>query len=115
MSRLTLLWVCSLLVLACNSGSTTQTVGPPALVAKTSGDAQSWYYNNPLPVAFSVTVVDANSAPVPHTRVDWALTTGSGGQLSPTFDSTDSHGVATTVLTLGGATVYVVTATVAGL
>ena len=104
----------SLFALACNS-DTTQAVGPPALIAKTGGDAQSWYYNTPLPVAFSVTVVDANSAPVPGARVDWALTTGSGGQLTPAFDSTDSHGVATTVLTLGGASLYVVTGTVAGL
>ena len=104
----------SLLGLACSS-DTTQSAGPPALVSKTGGDAQSWYYNNALPVAFSVTVLDANSVPVPGIRVDWAIVTGSGGSLGPAVDSTDSKGVAETDLTLGGATVYVVTATVAGL
>jgi len=103
-----------LLALACN-GDSTQPLGPPALVSKSGGDAQAWYYNNPLPTAFSVTVTDANAAPVPGVRVDWAIITGSGGSLSQTVDSTDSKGVATTILTLGGATAYVVTATVAAL
>ena len=104
----------SLLALACNS-DTTQPVGPPALVAKTAGDAQAWYYNNALPAAFSVTVVDANSRPVPGFRVDWAIVTGTGGSLSPDVDSTDSKGVATTDLTLGAGTLYVITASVSGL
>jgi plastocyanin len=103
-----------LLALACNS-DTTQPPGPPALVAKTGGDAQSWYHNNALPTAFSVTVVDANSTPVPGVRVDWAIVTGTGGSLSPAVDSTDSKGVAETDLTLGSGTTYVVTASVAGL
>ncbi len=102
-----------LLVVACNS-DTTQPPGPPALVAKTGGDAQAWYYNNPLPTPFSVTVTDANSRPVPGVRVDWAIHTGTGGSLSPAVDSTDSKGVAATDLTLGGGTTYVVTASVAG-
>jgi plastocyanin len=84
-------------------------------VAKTGGDAQSWYNNNALPTAFSVTVVDANSTPVPGVRVDWAIVTGTGGSLSPAVDSTDSKGVAETGLTLGSGTTYVVTASVAGL
>lgn len=104
----------ALLAIACNSTST-QTVGPPAQVSKSGGDAQSWYYNNPLPVAFSVTVIDANSQRVPGVRVDWAIVTGSGGSLSRAIDSTDSQGIATTDLTLGGATVYIVQATVASL
>lgn len=104
----------ALLAIACNSDST-QAAGPPAQVSKSGGDAQSWYYNNPLPVAFSVTVIDANSQRVPGVRVDWAIVTGSGGSLSRTIDSTDSQGVATTDLTLGGATVYIVQATVASL
>ncbi len=104
----------SILSLACNSDST-QPAGPPALVAKTGGDAQSWYHNNPLPTAFSATVVDANSTRVPGVRVDWAIVTGTGGSLSRAVDSTDSKGVAETDLTLGSGTVYVVTASVAGL
>ena len=103
----------SILMLGCNSDSTS--VGPPALASKTGGDAQSWYYNNPLPVAFSVTVIDANSQRVPGVRVDWQVITGSGGSLSRNVDSTDSQGAATSVLTLGGASVYVVQAAVASL
>jgi plastocyanin len=104
----------SILSLACNSDST-QPAGPPALVVKTGGDAQSWYHNNALPTAFSVTVIDANSTPVPGVRVDWAIVTGTGGSLSPAVDSTDSKGVAETGLTLGSGTTFVVTASVAGL
>jgi plastocyanin len=104
----------SILSLACNSDSM-QPAGPPAVVAKTAGDTQSWYHNNPLPAAFTVTVVDANSTRLPGVRVDWAIVTGTGGSLSPAVDSTDSKGVATTVLTLGSGTTYVVTASVAGL
>jgi len=104
----------SILSLACNSDST-RPAGPPALMAKTGGDAQSWYHNNALPTAFSVTVVDANSTPVPGVRVDWAIVTGTGGNLSPAVDSTDSKGVAQTDLTLGSGTAHVVTASVAGL
>jgi plastocyanin len=109
-----LVFWCALLALACSS-DTTQSAGPPAMVSKTGGDAQSWYYNNALPTAFSVTVVDANSTPVAGVRVDWAIVTGTGGSLSRAVDSTDSKGVAETDLTLGGGTVYIVTATVAGL
>ena len=104
----------SILSLACNSDSTIP-VGPPALVAKTAGDGQSWYNNNALPSPFVVTVVDANSTPVPGVRVDWAIVTGTGGSLSGAFASTDSKGLAQTDLTLGGGTVYVVRASVAGL
>ena len=109
-----LLTVGSLLALACSSDST-QPPGPPTQVSKSGGDAQAWYFNNPLPTAFSVTVIDANTTPVPGVRVDWAIITGSGGSLSRTVDSTDSKGVATSLLTLGGASTYIVTATVAGL
>jgi plastocyanin len=104
----------SLLALACSSDST-QPAGPPALVTKSGGDAQSWYHNNALPAAFSVTVTDANGTLVPGVRVDWAIVTGTGGSLSPAVDSTDSKGVAETDLTLGSGSTYVVTASVAGL
>jgi plastocyanin len=108
------LWGVALAGLACN-GDSTQPPGPPAQVSKSGGDAQAWYHNNSLPAAFSVTVIDANATAVPGLRVDWAIITGSGGVLSHSVDSTDSKGVATTLLTLGGGTTYVVTATVAGL
>ena len=102
-----------LLALACNSDSTTPP-GPPTLMAKTDGDAQSWYRNNALPVAFAVTVTDANNAHVPGVRVDWDIVTGTGGSLSSITDSTDSQGVATSILTLGTGSLYVVTASVTG-
>ncbi len=101
-------------VLACSNGSSTQPPGPPALVSKTGGDGQAWYYNNALPVPFSVKVVDANSTPLPGVRVDWTSVLGGGG-ISPMTDSTDSKGVAQSILTLTSATTYVVTATVSGL
>lgn len=103
----------SFLALSCNSTSTP--IGPPALMVKTGGDAQSWYYNNPLPIAFGVSVIDANNTQVPGAEVDWTIVTGSGGSLSRTIDSTNSQGAASTVLTLGSASLYVVTATVSGL
>lgn len=81
---------------------------------KTSGDGQSWYYNNDLPVALSVTVLDANTRPVPGVRVDWTSTLGSG-TLTPSADTTDAAGVSETVLTLASATTYVVTANVSGI
>ena len=108
-----LLIVGSLLALACNSDSTPPP-GPPAVLTKSGGDAQSWYHNNALPAAFSVTVLDANNTPVPGARVDWAIVTGTGGTLSPDVDSTDSRGIAQTVLTLGSGTLFIVTASVVG-
>ena len=102
-----------LLALACNS-DTTPPPGPPAALTKTDGDAQSWYRNNPLPVALSVSVTDANGQSVPNARVDWAIVTGTGGILTPDVDTTDFRGLASTVLTLGTGTLYIVTASVAG-
>jgi plastocyanin len=104
----------SILLVACNSDSTPPP-GPPALVAKSGGDMQVWYHNNALPTAFSVTVLDANSTPVPGVRVDWAIVTGTNGSLSKAVDSTDSKGVAETELTLGSGTLYIMTASVSGL
>ena len=111
--RLRLLLAGTVLALACNSDST-QSVGPPAQVLKSGGDAQAWYFNNTLPVAFSVKVVDANSTPLPGVRVDWSSVLGGGG-LSPMTDSTDSKGIAQSVLNLNSATTYVVNASVSGL
>ncbi|HEU5262572.1 MAG TPA: Ig-like domain-containing protein [Gemmatimonadales bacterium] len=106
-----------LLLLACGGdggGGGTGPPGPPAQLAKSGGDAQSWYFNNALPNPYSVTVRDANNRTVPGVSVDWGITTG-GGSLSPDPSTTNSSGVATTVHTLGMATQYVVTATVTGL
>ena len=102
-----------LLTLACGNDST-EPPGPPADVVKSGGDGQSWYFNNPLPVPYGVTVRDANGRAVPGVSVAWTFVTG-GGSLSPNPSTTDANGVATTIHTLGTATTYVVNATVTGL
>ena len=107
-----------LLVLACGGGGGggggTGPPGPPTQLAKSGGDGQSWYFNNPLPMPYSVTARDANNRTVPSVSVDWAITTG-GGTLSTDPSTTNSSGDATTVHALGSASTYVVTATVTGL
>ncbi len=102
-----------LVALACG-GDSTEPPGPPAEVVKSGGDGQMWYFNNPLPLPYRVTVRDANGRAVRGVLVTWAFTTGDGS-LSPNPSTTNSSGVATTIHTLGAATTYVVTATVAGL
>ena len=110
-------WSCAVaggvLLSACN-GDSAQPPGPPAAIVKSGGDAQAWYFNNALPVPFSVKVVDANSTALPGVRVDWTSVLGGGG-LSPMTDTTDSKGMAQSILTLTSATTYVVTASVSGL
>jgi plastocyanin len=101
-----------LLALACGEG--TSPPGPPTQLAKGGGDAQSWFFNNPLPTPYSVTVRDANGRGVPSVSVDWAMTTG-GGTFSSDPSTTNANGVATTIHTLGTATTYVVMANVSGL
>src|SRR5256884_4477778 len=48
----------------CTPGAATQLV-------KTGGDAQSWYFDNPLPSALNVTARDANNCAVPGVVVNW--------------------------------------------
>jgi plastocyanin len=103
-----------LLALACGLDST-QPPGPPAELMKSGGDGQAWYFNNPLPLPYSVTVRDANGRAVPGVSVDWTIMLGTSSSLSDDPSTTNSSGVATTVHTLGAATTYVVNATVAGL
>jgi plastocyanin len=101
-----------LLALACGDG--TSPPGPPTQLVKSGGDAQSWFFNNPLPAPYSVTVRDANNRGVPGVSVDWAMTTG-GGSFSSDPSTTNASGVATTLHTLGTATTYVVMGNVSGL
>jgi plastocyanin len=89
----------------------TAPLGPPSQIARSGGDGQIWYFNNPLPMPYSVTVRDANNRPVPGVSVDWSKLLGAG-TLSADRSTTDANGVATTLHTLGTATHYVVTATV---
>src|SRR2546427_823427 len=81
---------------------------------KTGGDQQSWYFNNPLPAPYSVTVLDASNRPVPGVSVAWSPLLGTDGSFSSNPSTTDANGVATTVHTLGTATIYVVNVIVAG-
>ena len=99
-------------LLACNGG--TEPPGPPAQIAKVSGDGQQWYFNNGLPLPYTVQVTDANGREVPGVEVTWSIVLG-GGSLSANPTNTDATGIASTVHTLSAATVYVVTATVSGL
>jgi len=99
--------------LACNSDSTTPP-GPPDHLVRSGGDQQSWYFNNPLPVPYSVTVLDATDRPVPGVSVNWSPLLGTDGSFSSNPSTTNSSGVATTVHTLGAATIYVVNVVVTG-
>ena len=99
--------------LGCNNEST-QPLGPPDHLVKTGGDQQNWYFNNPLPVPYSVTVLDASNRPVPGVSVDWSPLLGTDGSFSTNPSTTNSSGVATTIHTLGMATVYVVNVMVTG-
>src|SRR2546429_6159938 len=49
---------------ACN-GDGTQPAGPPFDLLKSGGDAQNWYFNNPLPPPLSVTAVDVSRRALP--------------------------------------------------
>src|SRR6266480_3516087 len=95
-------------------GDSTQPLGPPDHLVKTAGDQQSWYFNNPLPLPYSVTVLDANDHPVPGVSVTWSPLLGTDGSFSSNPSTTNSSGVATTVHTLGTNTIYVVNVVVTG-
>lgn len=89
----------------CTPGAATQFV-------KSAGDHQSWYFNNALPLAYTVTARDANNCPVPRVTVTWAPATAQDGSVDPTQSTTNSSGVAMTRHTLGAsATTQSVTAT----
>src|SRR5438034_11062648 len=76
-----------LLVLACGGdgggGTGPCTPGAATQLVKTGGDAQSWYFDNPLPSALNVTVRDANNCAVPGVDVKWAVASG-GCEVRPT-------------------------------
>src|SRR5437773_1506983 len=107
-----------LLVLACGGdgggGTGPCTPGAATQLVKTGGDAQSWYFNNPLPAALSVTARDASGCPVPGVVVNWAVASGDGA-ISPAQSTTSASGVATTADSLGSTSSQTVTATFTGL
>jgi plastocyanin len=96
----------------CNGGGT-QPPGPPADVSPSGGDAQSWYFNNPLPTPLSVTVLDVSGRAVPGVAVTWTVSSG-GGAVSPAQSTTDASGVASTSDSVGSSTIQRVSATVSG-
>src|SRR6266704_5298714 len=91
----------------CTPGAATQLV-------KTSGDGQSWYFDNPLPSALNVTARDANNCAVPGVVVNWAVASG-GGAVSPTQSTTGTSGVAAAADSIGSTSPQTVTATFSGL
>lgn len=97
---------------ACN-GNGTQPAGSPFDLLKSGGDAQNWYFNNPLPTPLSVTAIDVSGQPVPGVVVTWAVT-GEGG-VSPAQSTTNASGVASTIDSLGSSTVQTVSASFTGL
>jgi plastocyanin len=95
----------------CN-GNSTQPAGPPLDLLKSGGDAQSWYFNNPLPTPLSVTAFDVSGLPVPGVVVTWGVTSGG---VSPVQSTTNANGVATTTDSLGLSTTQTVSASFPGL
>src|SRR2546421_990470 len=106
-----LAWAVGLLLLACN-GDGTSPPGPPTDLAKSGGDGQSWYFNNPLPVSLSVIALDASGRPVPGVVVTWAAPSGG---VRPAQSTTNANGVASTIDSLGSSTLQTVSASFTGL
>jgi len=94
-------------------GDSTQPPGPPSDFLISGGDAQSWFFNNPLPAPLSVTVVDASGRAVRGVVVTWSVTSG-GGEVSPLQSTTDVSGVASTTDSLGSSTLQTVNVTFTG-
>ena len=120
-ARRAALAVASLLA-ACGGGDKGSGTGPCTPGAATQlqtngGDAQAWYFNNPLPKALSVKALDASNCAVPGVVINWAVASG-GGVVSPTQSPTNASGVATTADSLGptsSTTIQMVTAMFTGL
>src|SRR3989454_6876006 len=106
-----------LLVLACGGdgggGTGPCTPGAATQLVKIGGDAQSWYFDNPLPSALNVTARDANNCAVPGVVVNWAVASG-GGAVSPTQSTTGTSGVAATADHIRSPSPQTVRATLSG-
>lgn len=76
------------------------TVGPPANIAKTNGDAQSGKPGDRLPQSLRVRVTDSAGNPLNNVPLKWEVTSGSG-TFSNTNNTTDVNGSGQTNLTLG--------------
>ena len=86
----------------CTPGAATQLV-------KSGGDAQAWYFNNPLPTALSVKALDANNCAVPRVVVNWVVSSGDG-KVTPAQSTTNASGVASATDSVGSAPSDTVTA-----
>ncbi|HXL05477.1 MAG TPA: hypothetical protein VN964_01035, partial [Gemmatimonadales bacterium] len=106
------------LVAACGGdkggGTGPCTPGAATQLLMNGGNAQEWYFNNPLPAALSVKALDAKNCAVPGVVVNWAPATG-GGVVSPTQSTTNASGVASTTDSIGSSSPQTVTATFTGL
>src|SRR5213079_1085478 len=78
----------------------TGVAGPPATLAKFSGDNLTGQVGSRLATPHNVLVTDANGNPVGNVTVTWAPASG-GGSVNPTSSGTDVNGHATTTRTLG--------------
>src|SRR2546427_1752757 len=90
---------------ACN-GDGTQPAGPPFDLLKSGGDAQNWYFNNPLPTPLSVTAVDVSGQPVPRVV---GTRGGTSRGVEPGQSTTKPNRVPTTTDSLGSSTRQTVT------
>jgi hypothetical protein len=75
-------------------------VGPAANLVSVSGNGQTGATGQPLTNAFVVKVTDASGKPVPGANITFAVTAGAG-TLNATSATSDSQGLASTILTLG--------------
>jgi uncharacterized repeat protein (TIGR01451 family) len=80
----------------------TVVAGNPTMLTLVSGDQQKALIGQPVAALFVVRVTDGNGLPVPGVAVAFQAATG-GGTLTAGTTSTDSHGLASTTLTVGGA------------
>src|SRR2546430_9923100 len=87
-------------------GGGTTPPGPPVDLLKSGGDNQSWYFNNPLPTALSVTAVDVDGRAVPGVVVTWAVTTSNGGCGKTPPSTTNTPGIAGTPGSHGAVTTH---------
>src|SRR3989475_10138290 len=60
-------------------GGGTQPPGPPTDLGKSGGDAQSWYFNNPLPTPLRVTALDPAGDAGPNVGGARARSSAAGG------------------------------------
>ncbi len=97
---------------ACNADTTQPR--PPSDLVVSGGDAQSWYFDNPLPVPLSVIAVDPGGEPVAGVVVTWSVAQGDGA-VSPAQSTTNANGVASTIDSIGSSTLQRVSASFPGL